>query len=334
MLIKVARRAGVPLDQQHDNGVVWTEDIMNFWPEYLESPDVGVISKGPFAAPGVIEDGYKMANLNLYPIDSPANTLASSMYFLLNADCFEHDDLMKIAYQLKESRDQFEVSIPGEFLDHVHGIHDPHDEIYVDHDQNLPVTTPEQAYQTIEFFNKNASHWPSHERIHYASSLQKVASAYDLDIEIPYASNHSNPDFMNFIEKRADFVEPFLKSASEVDRETFGPYMDGLMTIIEMYEEAETKDDYIKVAQELHELDVEFGVNQIWGKMVPDPADSLILTEIEKVASPWDEVDWDGLKEVLEPGIVDEISADPDTIIPSLPSAHQRLVNDYVGKTK
>lgn len=329
-MYKFTKIAGMILDQQDDPGAGW-ESIAPFWPEHLPEPSVGQdIDKQACIA--TLTDG--ITKVAKYPVDTPSNTLASSMYFLAFGveSIDDPDDYVKIASELKEYRIAHNVSLPHEFVDFIKNAGQYEvEETYADEDERLPVTTPEQAQASIMVFSKNAHMWPTSERMLYSARLSKAAEHHGVKCDLPYASTELSKNASGSIDVRVNLMQELLP-----DEDIKEDYISRLGEIKIAMESNPSYVDMLKIAEDLESLDNEFGMNDAWGSHVPDPIDSLLVgvnldpfASVDKHASmDWDSVDWDSLP--FDSDVVDAIKDDPAVVIPTLPGPQRKIVEDYV----
>jgi hypothetical protein len=335
MSYKFEKVAGIVIDQQDDPGFGW-EEISQFWPEDMDEPLIG---KG-------FEKNACIATFGTdskYPTDTPENTLASTMYFLRFGiqNMTDNEEITKLAQDLKEYRVVHGVSIPSEFIDYIYDRPymnvDVPDEHYADDNDDLPITTPEQTKDSVGVFMKNASRWPVLERISIAESLQDAANFHELeDVMIKEASyRDASEHFSGAIQLRLITMD---KQRQSVEHE-LGEEYDG--DFFEMYKSAmlglqeDVDEDPFNVASLLESIDTEFGMNDGWGTLFPDPLDSVFLgvnafAGLEKSAASYDGVDYEGLRGDLEDYIVDAIVQSPSDVIPTLPVPQKEVVEQYI----
>lgn len=329
--------AGMVLDHQDDPGFVWENEILPFWPEDLDTPDIGTtMSKEACVA--------HFDGMSRYPTDTPENTLASSMYFLrFGVDRMtDMDEIVKVASDLKAYRQIHGVSIPIEFIGYVSERpweqQEEVEEYYADSDGNLPITTPEQTTQSIDVFEKNASLWPASDRIYIAQSLQEAADFHGVSAHIKEASYSQMSDHVaGAIQLRLTAMESMkdqirAQHGDDFDKSFFDTYE---MAIGSVFDD---NDDPVKIASLIEELDNNYGLSDGWGTLFPDPIESVFVgvdpfAGFTKKAS-YDGVDFDGLRDTLDSYIVDAIKENPSVVIPTLPGPQKEIVEDYLNSKR
>lgn len=341
-MYKFEKVAGLILDHQDDPGFGW-DYLSQYWPDELEPPNIGESFHKDACIGNFSPDGHE--KIARYPIDTASNTLASSMYFVaFGLDAIDKTAHQEIAESLQEARIGWGTHLPSDFVnDVIHQKTAAVHEVFADYDQALPVTTPEQTEASINFFQKNASHWRASERMILASRLEKAAEVHELDVDIPMAKKTASENAVNAIEQRFSLMGDLSKNASfnarndeeEFDSSLYDNYLSGLEGVLDYLDSAESYQDVVKVAELLEGLDQESGMDECWGVEFPDAVDS-ILYGVEhyvfgKTASPYGDVDWTGLSDTFSGDIVDAISSDPETVIPTLPTAEKKIVEDYVN---
>lgn len=331
--------AGMVIDQQDDPGFGWDE-ISGFWPEDMDEPEIGK-SFEKTACIASFDGSSK------YPTDTPENTLASTMYFLrfgIN-HMSDQDEITKLASELKAYRMIHQVHIPGDFLDYIY--ERPYteaslpDEYFADDDGNLPITTPEQTMQSIEVFQKNASKWSAFDRLSIAETLQEAADHYELnDVMIKEAHFKSASEHfagaiqlrLTYMDKQKQAIE--YEAGEDYNGDFFDMYKSAMLALPDDVDE-----DPIKVATLLESIDTEFGMDDGWGTLFPDPLDSVFVgvnpyAGLEKSASDYNGMDYEGLRGELEDYIVDAIKESPSDVIPTLPAPQKEVVDHYIRSNK
>lgn len=334
MSYNLIKTAGAIIDQQDDPGFVW-DTISHFWPDDLGQPSIGV-SFIKNACVAHFNDGSYG-----YPIDTPENALASSMYFLYRGiHHMDKDDAIKIASDLSTFRDVHQVSIPREFVDfcfdELSGSKEEDVEHYADSNGNLPITTPEQVFESIKFFEKNASAWNVDERMEIALELREAADHYGMNIPIEIADyRFVSPHAKNALLLRSSSMEKIASGLEPEAKEFVKTYTDAIRTLAEDIDNVSRFDIHepIKIASELEALDKAFGMDAEWGNLYPDPIKSIYegITPfgIEKTAS-YHGVDFSPLNDILEGNVVSAIQESPDVIIPTLPMAQKQIVEEFI----
>lgn len=337
MNYKLEKVAGMIVDQQDDPGFGW-EELSRFWPEDMDEPVIGQ----SFEKTACVAS---FDNVSKYPTDTPENTLASRMYFLRFG--IEHmtdkEEISKLASDLKAYSLVHGVTLPEEFVEYIY--ERPYteasipDEYFADDDGNLPITTPEQTFQSISVFEKNASLWSVSDRLSIAESLQEAANFHGLNSMIKEA-NYSEPtdDFNGAISLRVTYMDQQRRAVELEAGEDFDP------TFFEMYKSAmlslpeNLHEDPYGTASMLEEIDKEFGMDDGWGTLFPDPLDSVFVgvspfSGMQKKAS-YGGVNYEGLRGELEDYIVDAIVESPDAVIPTLPIPQKEVVDQYVKNNR
>ena len=314
-MIKCAfkQHPGYVIDQQEDvSGVIW-DKIANFWPEDLEVPDIGK------------EGGHEscVAEVNgrpRFPTDSPENTLASSMYMIANMASFKEDDLMKIAVALKTSRELWDVTIPEGYVESIvspkgqRGV-----EKYADANGDLPITSEDQFRESAELFLNNIKQWDVKDRILISHQLEKAANYYDCSEDYSFAWQKSN-----FAEEALMAREDFMRGLPK--HSMCSEYVTKIASLRNRLSNTDDLVEIAKIAQNVNDLDRRADMNLLWGEYFPDPYNS-IVQGIPKEAE--EEIDYEGLRDIFEDEIVDQIIESPSTIIPTLPLQQRAIVEDY-----
>lgn len=335
MTYKLIKTAGAIYDQQDDPGFVW-ETIAHFWPEGMPNPSIGTYLEKNACVAHFDDGSYK------YPIDTPENTLASSMYFLYRGiHHLDKDEAIKIATDLHTFRDVHQVSIPREFVDFCFEElsatkEESDDEYYADTEGNLPITTPEQTFESIKFFEKNASAWDVEDRMEIAQSLREAADNYGMNIPVELADyRFVSPYAKNALTLREIHMEKVASSFSDDAKEFIQTYIAGLRELANDIENISMFDIHepIKIASELETLDKAFGMDDGWGDLYPDPIKSIYegMTPfgIQKQAS-YSGIDFSPLNDMLEQNVVSAIQDAPEVIIPTLPLAQKQIVEEFL----
>lgn len=308
-MIHITKTAGMIIDQQDDPGFFFEENFKNIWPEDLPFPSVGITKEGGIAN---INGEYK------FPVNEPEDALLSAMYLQAAADHFSDEEFDKIASDI----DQYLVIHGYEWpiVDYISKEATMRD-LYADSTEHLPVTTPEQTVESAHMFEKYASRWKAAEQVAIAHNLKQAAMVHGVDVNVRNdGSIDISPGLDTAIELRKKAMLERVTSGDDLYEE----YIDALDQMGENVFE--------KVAR-LEQLDEWAGMDQLWGRAFPDPVDSVIRDIFEKkAASKWASADFNKLKGVLDDNVVDAISDDPDTIIPTLPLAQRQLVEDVLNE--
>lgn len=102
------KTAGRITDMTNDPGIMWNDVISHFWPSDIEKPDLGFDKSACLS---------EINGMPSYPVHTAEHTLLSSMYFLAGgASSMDPESMVKVAAQLKEYRDAWEVEIPAGFI--------------------------------------------------------------------------------------------------------------------------------------------------------------------------------------------------------------------------
>lgn len=328
------KTAGLILDQQDDPGAGW-ETISQFWPDYLDYPDIG-IEMNKNACLSMFSDGHE--KIAKYPVDTPENALASSMYFLAHGlhAIPDSEEQVKIAADLQEYRIAHGVELPREFINFLRkeASREP-EEVFADDEERLPTTTPSQTKDSISVFTKHASRWPTDERMIYGARLQKAADYHEIDVEVPYSDTSLSKYASGAIKQRVDLMKRLTSTVMEGD-EVYEDYINKMAELADIAEEDLDYADVIKLAQQIEELDTEYGMDEGWGTSIMDPIDTVLegfddrmFPEIEKEAG-YDSVDWSDLP--FEDHIKEAVAENPETVIPTLPRPQKKIVEDYVNE--
>lgn len=337
MTYSMIKTAGMIMDQQDDPGIGWDE-IGGFWPEYLDEPSIGT-TMTKVACVAQFDDGS-----HKYPTDTPENTLASSMYFLRFGMNYmeDMDQITKIATDLKAYRLIHNVQLPDGFMDYVMSREwdEPEDVMhtYADSEENLPTTTPELTQQSISVFEKNASLWNSESRYWIAQSLKEAADFHGINSHIKEASYSGVSDHVGgAIQLRLNAMESMARqikaqAGDAFDQSFFDSYQTAIGSVFD------SEDDPVKIASLIEELDINYGLDDGWDTMYPNPLDSVFVgvnpyAGFTKSAS-YDGVDFDGLRGDLDGYIVDAIAENPSVVIPTLPAPQREIVDSYLGNKR
>lgn len=331
-MYKFKKIAGLILDQQDDPGAGW--DILSqFWPENLEEPTYGQDFAKNACAIAMTDGHTKLAR---YPVDTPSNALASSMYFLaFGVDAIENgEDIVKIAKDLQEYRIAHNVHLPQDFVEFLKSAEDDEVvEVFADHEERLPVTTPEQTAASISLFTKKASLWPASERMLYSSKLQKAAEYHRIDATLPHTSTSLSKHASGAIDIRLMLLD---QVTGGIDGAEYDEYIEGMNHIKMAMLDVDSYEDILKIAHEIETLDKDFGMDTAWDVQIPNPVDSVLdgfntspFPDLEKAAEvDWGAVNWDELP--FEPDYIDAIKSDPEVIVPTLPNAQRKIVEDHI----
>jgi len=333
---KFEKRAGLILDQQDDPGFGW-DKIASFWPDDMDRPDIGIdLSEANCIAE--LSDGH--TKLAKYPTDSPENTLASSMYFLMyGIDSIEKRAHKHIAQGLKNARVAWDVSIPDGFVDYVRSTSfekeaSVEDDVFADSEGNLPVTTENQCRRSIDVFEKHASRWNASERMIIGRSLQEAADYHGLGINVRYAGMEMSKNASGAINVRERVMKNMYDHPGRVQ------YLSSLDEFRTRLANLEDYNDLVAAANELEHLDKEAGMDIGWGDFFPDPVESLLegvsedlFPDLTKHAErDYDAIDWSGLANYFDEDIANQIAADPQGVIPTLPTPQRNIVEDYINE--
>ena len=332
-MYKFNKVAGLILDRQDDPGAGW-DLISAFWPSHMDTPDVGLDVEKTACIINLTDGIDKIAR---YPVDTPENTLASSMYFLaFGQDAIDDvEDIVKIATTLQEYRIAHNVSLPQDFKDFIKNANvqdDYVEEVYADADDNLPVTTPEQTLASIQLFSKNAQMWPASERMLCSAKLEKAAEYHNIESNMEFGSTDMSKHASGAIDLRLALIKQLGMS---LDNDELNGYVDGMEGIKVAMLNQESYSDMLKIAEAIENLDREFGLDDAWGNELPDPVESVLNGfntnpfDVEKQAgTDWDSVNWNELP--FEEDVINSIKEDPEVVIPTLPTAQRNIVEDHV----
>lgn len=335
---KFEKEAGQIIDHQDDPGVGWEKTLEKHWPQDLPKPELGIKKDASDCAADLSDGDMKVAK---YPIDTPEDALASSMYFLAyGRDSIEKDAHAPIARNLQQARVSHGVSLPESFKQELTSMQKEasHEKTaYADDGENLPVSTPDQCKSSVHTFRKHASKWDADDRLVIAHKLQHAADKHNLGVDLKLASEE--------ISKEA--AEEALDSRREVmdaleDHPHHIAYMSKIKSIKDRLPKMEDYRDLLKAAAELEEADKTANMDVGWNDYYPDPArtfvedretDPLAGFETEKNAEmDWSELDIEGLRKhtELNDRVVNKIEEDPEKIIPTLPRPEKEIIQSYV----
>lgn len=331
------KTAGQILDQQDDPGVAWEETLKRHWPEDMPKPELGMQKNAQDCIADLSDGDTKIAR---YPIDTPEDTLASSMYFLAyGTNAIEKEAHESIARNLQQARIAHGVSLPDSFKDELTSMDKEASQTktaYADNGENLPVSTPQQCRSSIHTFQKHASKWDADDRLVIARKLQHAADKHNIEeVDLELASEEMAKSAKEGLERRKEVLQKWSDN----------PHYIGYITKLEaMKDDLPEMDDYraiVKAASELEELDKEAGLDVGWNDYYPDPARTFVVDmETDPLAGldtktaelDWSELDVEGLKEhtPLDDEVVSQIAEDPETIVPTLPKPQKQIVEDYI----
>lgn len=338
------------IDQQDDPGMGW-EKIAEFWPEDMPQPDVGMRASEDECCTEVVDGMEKEAK---YPMKTPEDALASSMYLLaFGTDSLSKEACVDIAERLKRARDAHGVDIPEEFKEfakHANLFENERRELYADDGQNLPITSREQTFQSINVFQKNASRWDASKRPEVASRLEKAAERHDIDEQIPYASSQGlSKTASQELEKRQNVAETIDEEKYEGAPISKNQYLAKVAFMQNQLENPtyDTDEEWaLDMAEELEQLDKQAGMDVAWGQAFEDPAatffdeyDPDIYNRMDKEAEHREKVeslsgvkpsDLEGLEEYFDEDVVEEIKRNPEKVIPTLPMEYKEIVKDHI----
>jgi hypothetical protein len=324
-MYKIAKVAGMILDQQDDPGFVW-EEIAEFWPDYMDEPQIG-IQMEKNACIAEFEDGsYR------YPTNTPENTLASAMYFVKHGVKYmdEPEMITKIAHDIKAYMLIHGVELPAEFSDYARKEEyiPKHNDYFADEDQNLPITTHDQTVASIAMFQKHAHDYSVEDRLNIAEMLKEACEYH----EIPQFVKEASLDLSRISDGIHSGIwrrkQAMLEKKRAVDSKEDNEFFDGYLGVMDAILECD--DEPIKIASLLEEVDREFGMHEGWGVHFPDPIDTVFM---QKNAE-YDGVDFSPLSGHLDDYIVSAISEDPYAVIPTLPLPHKQIVDQYMKSIK
>ena len=294
------------LDQQDDPGYFWESKIAQWWPSDV-MPDVGMKSDPNDCVAQFLHNGQiKTA----YPVGTPQDALASSMYFIANAmnGAFEKQAMFDIARSLKDARDAWDVKLDQGFVNSLRG-------------QTKQASREEVAEDEVGAFLKSASAWSPAKRLERSLELtNELEEMGKTASHMPYMDHGLNPDWERHIRQR----EEVLLQDSESKR-----YMSELEQI---RNRALTMCDFeavVKCASRLEQLDYDSGLRHAWGRSFPDSVETFI-SPMPKVAS-WADKDLSKLDAYFAPDILKQIKAAPDDVIPTLPANQLSMIKDILS---
>lgn len=304
--------AGQIIDQSTDPGYVFKNEFERFWPEDWALPEIGIDKNA-----GLLND--EQGN-RYFPADTAEDTLLSSMYFeRFGQDFLRPEEHEKIAQFLENYRTIFGLELPEEFFEHCKQASqiEEIEEIFADPSGCLPVTTMEQASDSIDFFNKNASHWSSRDQIIASYNLKIAAQEYGIEKEVKY-------------DGRLDLSEEFDQAIEFRKRAALHQKLDE--TYIEKLSSLQNEEVY-HLAQEIEDLDKEYHMDTLWGKAYPNPVDT-VISRLEKKAQQgkWASMDLSPLKDVFNEDMYERIVEDPDTVIPTLPLPYRNIIEEKLNE--
>ena len=271
---KIAALSNEVIDQQDDESFSTWEDISYYWPHDLDQPDIGV----QFSKEACLTE---VSGVPRFPIDSAENTLASSIYFMMNSEkLFSKEASQDIANKLSEYMDAWGVSIPEELM------------------RDLSMMEKEASYRS----EPEEEYIPEDNQPRLSVS-DNAERAIELREEVMSGIDH--PDRDSYLSKMAEF-----KSRLDWDSPE-------------------------SIIRDLTQVDTATDMNAGWGAYYPEPYESIAqgieadpMSVFEKKAD-YSSIDWDGLSEVMDNDIIDQIKDDPDTIIPTLPMHYKNIVDSF-----
>jgi len=332
------KQAGLILDHQDDPGAGWETSIEPFWPDDLDKPGIGIEKEASDCVARLTDGHTKLAR---YPTGSPEDAMASSMYFVAyGLDPIEKEAHVPIAEGLKNARVAYGIEIPDGFSDFVKeggmqkNASSESNEVYVDEDRRLPVTSPDQCRGSLRTFKKNASAYPADDRMVIARKLEHAADHHGIEADVPHSSTEMSKLAEEAVDLRIDLMEGLDDHPGQTQY---------LKEMAALKERLTKMDDYrtlLKSARKIDEADRRTKLNKGWGRHFPDPVESIVgdhqenpLPDIEKEAgTDWSKVDWEGLREKFDDDVVDKIKSNPNDVIPSLPNREKRIVKEYAQK--
>lgn len=322
------KRAGLILDHQDDPGAGWQLKIAQFWPDGLDAPNFGVK-----ADTGACLTKLASSNggiISRYPADTPSNALSSAMYF----EAFGAPSIQKEAHDV--IREGLKVACLG------HGVEVPDGfskqasltrrEIFADDDGRLPVTTGDQTRDSIRVFTKYASRWPIDDRMVLGRKLACAARRHELgDDDVPYTRDALAKTAEKAVDTRIELVGGAKNHPDRIW------YLDQMSRIKGRLSTMKDYEQLLKTAADLERADQKAGVDEVWDEYVPTPYDSLTKTanepevQVFKTAeTDYSQVDWEELKQKIDPELVDDIAEDPNTIVPTLPRHERAIVEAHL----
>ena len=323
-MIYIEKKAGTIFDHQDDpEGAFWNESLKDFWPDEFAYPEIGIDKQAGIVD---IHDGFD--HFDRYPVDTPEDTLLSSMYFeTLGKHNFDEEEQIKIASMLSDYRLIHNVELSDDFIDFANGAQSAPEEVYADMADCLPVTSAEQLQKSAALFARKSDAWSPAEQIAIGFNLKQASLYHDVDVDVPYDGR---------MEIELDTLEPniemrikvaqdagFRKEASQAANPVFNIDPE----YVQLLQEIDVNEPAYKVAQQLFDLDTEYGMDQFWGSEYDDPVTATLhREEIVKVA-----YDMTKLEGHFNQELIDAISEDPETIIPTLPMHQRTMVEDLLS---
>lgn len=327
------KTAGQFFDHTDDPGAGWSSGLADHWPEDLPEPEFG--KEASNHAADLTNGQEKIAR---YPVDTPEDALASSMYFLAyGRDPIEKEAHAPIARNLKQARIAHGVSLPESFKQALaRGLEKnaaQEKTAYADpQEEHLPVSSAEQCESSVRRFRKHASRWSADDRMVCARRLQHAADQHDLSVELDLATTEMAKSAADDLKKRREVMGPLDDHPRHV------AYMTGIKSMINRLPQMDDYRDLLKAAAELEELDKEAGLDQGWNDYFPDPARTFVvdhetdpLAGLKTASQDWSSVDFEQMRKdgALQEQVIEKIAEDPETIVPTLPRPQKQIVEEY-----
>jgi len=351
--IKVRRTPGRVIDQLDDPGFGF-DKMASEWPEEMENPLGRQPAGHAYAA--MVDDG--LMKRSAYPINSPEEALASSMYFVMYGAALMVDDqeaLKKVAFELREARLAHGVVLDsgfGEFVKRAMRVDPPPMEVYADSVGHLPVTTPDQLMKSAELFKRYEDRWDPSDAAAIASRMHKVAAHLGVGFEHdlpPHEEWDLAESFFSQMDKRARLVSSFE------DYDDKDVYLWGCQTLKEAAVESmqnESKSWLVDVIEAVQELDKSAGLEHRWNRDFLDPARSVLVNRPEPSAMDsireqthqgttrifdkslqvdgWDKMASD---KAYPQDLIDYVKESPQERLPQLPPYIREGMEKYLGLT-
>lgn len=330
-MIKIAGSSPI-LDGQDDPGSYFDEHLAAFWPRGLGRPDLGVPKRADLCL-GVFDTAF--GERAVYPVDTPENTMASSMYFLrFGMHAMEREDMHKVAQALSEMRAYHEIKVPTAYRhklasDLTSGLLSD-GPLKVAHLQSAPYDA-EDAYIDETHRGRAGRSILEQLNAHNKLAAQARLGGYE------HAEVHARFGYF----AREHVMDRLKFAQHELDDDEFGAYMSLAHTVVGLIDGQGDEYERFKTAsQELGEFEESVGLDRFWGSRLvpphiglsqrdPDNLAELFDESLDKQADQWSDVDWEKVASRVPRPIVNAMRADPATIVPSMPDDIRSVVEMY-----